>query len=217
MKRYDTILFDLDGTLTEPKEGITKALQYALDKFGITIENRDELVKFIGPPLLDTFVQHYSFDEPQAWQAIHFYREYFSQQGIFENEVYPGIAELLAGLKERDHKILLATSKPTVFSERILEHFGLKNYFDFVVGSTLDGSRIEKKDIISYALGLLEEKKPIAAVMVGDRKHDIIGARLNGIDSIAVTYGYGSPEELEAEKPTYLINTIPDLTCFLLK
>lgn len=204
---YNYILFDLDGTLTDPGTGITNSVTYALKKFGITVESRAELYKFIGPPLCDSFQKFYGFSEEQAWQAVSYYREYFQDKGIFENIVYDGIREVLEILKNRNKVLVLATSKPREFAVRILEHFDLLSYFDFISGATMDGSRSDKTDIIRYAL----EKNSIITleqvIMVGDRKHDVIGAKKNHIASVGVLYGYGSREELTAAGVDYIIST----------
>lgn len=215
MSKYATVLFDLDGTLTEPKQGITRSFQYALQKFGINENNMEVLVSFIGPPLKSTFREYYGFDENKAWEAVTYYREYFAEKGIFENEVYPGIAEMLQELKWQNKKILLATSKATIFSERILEHFKLSPYFDYIVGSNYDGTRADKTEVIKHALSLLDGDFSGRTVMVGDRRHDIIGAKQNGIDSIGVTYGYGTAEELEQAGAGRIIASVAELARFL--
>ncbi len=208
---FSTILFDLDGTLTDPKVGITKSIQYALKKLGIHEENLDSLAKFIGPPLLDSFQEYYSLDEAGAKNAIEYYREYYSPYGIYENEIYPNIPLLLERLNAAGKIVILATSKPTVFAEKILKHFNIFQYFDSVVGSNLNGTRTSKGEVIEYVLANIDESKKKQVVMVGDRKHDIIGAKMNHIDSIGVTYGYGSLEELQKEKPTHIIYDIEGL------
>lgn len=215
MSKYDVILFDLDGTLTDPEKGITRSFQYALKKFGINENNMEVLTSFIGPPLKSTFINHYSFDEKKAWEAVMYYREYFTEKGIFENEVYPGIPEMLQELKNKHKKILLATSKATVFSERILEHFNMKGFFDHIIGSNFDGTRAEKAEIISYALSLLGEESFGNPVMIGDRKHDIIGAKQNNIDAVGVTYGYGSSQELKEAGATYILDSVAEVAMFL--
>lgn len=211
MAIYDTILFDLDGTLTDPKIGITKSVQYALSKFGIIVENPDTLTPFIGPPLKDSFIEFYSFSERKAYEAIEMYREYYSVTGKYENIVYPGIMDLLSCLKDQGRRLVVATSKPTVFSEDILKHFNLYSYFDFVAGSELDGTRTAKDEVIRYALSLLESHDTSKTVMVGDRKYDVLGAKSAGIDSVAVAYGYGSNEELMDTQPSFLAYTVDDL------
>ena len=190
----DYVLFDLDGTLTDPKEGITKSVQYALASFGIEEENLDNLEAFIGPPLKDSFMDFYGFDEEKAEQGIVKYRERFADTGIFENRMYDGIPLLIRKLKGNRKKIAVASSKPTVFVERILEHFEIRQYFDVVVGSELDGTRVKKEEVVEEALRQLygenpedlEDKKK-RTVMVGDRKFDVDGAKAQGIRSVAVT------------------------------
>ena len=209
---YDTILFDLDGTLTDPKEGITKSVQYALSKMGITVTDRDTLIPFIGPPLLHSFRQCYQMDDEQAAAAVRYYREYFSQTGLYENAVFAGIPSLLQRLTDQNRTLVVATSKPTVFSVTILKYFGLIGYFKEIVGSNLDGTRTEKHEVIAYALSLLGEVNPHRTIMVGDRKHDILGAKMNGIPCIAVAYGYGTLDELTAAAPEFLAATVEELT-----
>lgn len=214
--QYKVILFDLDGTLTDPKIGITKSVQYALAKFGIEEPDLDKLIPFIGPPLVESFQEFYSLDKEQAQTAVGYYREYFTKAGMYENAVYPGIKELLAKLKSAGKELIVATSKPTVFSEKIIEHFGLTQFFTAIVGSNLDGSRIHKDEVIAYALHDLTDVVYDKVIMVGDRKHDIIGAQKNGIASIGVTYGYGTREELEQAKPALLTATVEELGKLLL-
>ena len=209
--KYKYILFDLDGTLTDPKIGITKSVQYALEKNDIEVESIRELEKFIGPPLKDSFMQFYSFDDQRAVEAIEHYREYFKDKGIYENEVYKGIEALLCKLRSKGCIIAVATSKPTVFAKRIIEYFSLEKYFDIVVGSNLDGTRVDKAVIISFTINKLKIEELEQTVMIGDRKHDIIGALKNNVDSIGVVYGYGTLEELKAVKPTYIVDSIKGL------
>lgn len=208
---YNTILFDLDGTLTDPKVGITKSVQYALKKLGIYEENLESLSKFIGPPLRNSFREYYLLDETRVQKAIEYYRQYYSPYGIFENEIYPEIPILLHDLKVAGKILTVATSKPTVFAEKILHHFDIHQYFDSVVGSNLDETRTTKEEVIEYALTTIGEADRKKIVMIGDRKHDIIGAKMNHIDSIGVTYGYGSLEELQIEKPTHMIDDVEGL------
>ena len=209
--KYKYILFDLDGTLTDPGVGITKAVQYALKKNNIIEESLSTLEKFIGPPLKDSFVEFYSFDEKTVSDSIQYFREYFRKNGIFENEVYSGILDLLGELKNRDCKIAVATSKPTVFANSVLKHFGMREYFDLVVGSNLDGTLGNKAEIINCVIENLKIKNLKETIMIGDRKYDVIGAEKNNIDSIGVLYGYGSLEELEAASPTYIVDSINEL------
>ena len=213
--KYKYLLFDLDGTLTDPAEGITRAVSHALSHFGIHIEDRTTLYPFIGPPLKDSFRDFYGFSDTQIPVAEDKYREYFSEKGIFENKIYPGIRELLASLKENGAKILLATSKPEVFAERILEHFHIREFFDFVGGATMDGTRSEKKDVVRYVLDSAGIEKPTEAVMIGDRRHDIEGARANGLDSIGVLWGYGNLNEFQKAGATYTVQNIEALSLLL--
>jgi phosphoglycolate phosphatase len=213
---YDTLLFDLDGTLTDPKIGITSAVQYALASFDIHEPCLDNLVNFIGPPLKDAFMEYYGFDSDKAFEAVVKYREYFSVKGLYENSVYPGIPDLLECLIEQGKTLIVATSKPTVFSEKILEHFGLIKYFKLIIGSNLDGTRVKKGEVIKFALEQAKLADLHNIIMIGDRKHDVIGAKEVGIDSIGVLYGYGSKEEFEVEKPTYLVDSVDELKRLLL-
>jgi phosphoglycolate phosphatase len=190
--KYKNILFDLDGTLTDSKEGITKSAQYALNKFGIAVEDLDNLEKFIGPPLEDSFIEYFNFSEEEVKTAIKYYREYFADKGIFQNEVYEGIEDLLIKLKQNGLNLYIATSKLTTFAVEILKHFNLFSYFDAVIGSELDGTRCKKGDVISYVINEYKLNNKDDIIMVGDRRHDIIGAKENGIDVIGVTYGFGS-------------------------
>ena len=213
---YKYILFDLDGTLTDPAEGITNSVAYSLSKYGIEVSDKKELYKFIGPPLKDSYMEYYGFSESDAVTAIEYYREYFKPKGMFENEVYSGVPELLGELKQSGKKIILATSKPEVFSTEILKHFDLYKYFDFVSGATLDGTRSKKADIISYAIsemGITEKEK---CLMVGDRAQDINGAIANDIDSLGVLFGYGDRAELENAGATYIAESVKDILKFVM-
>lgn len=214
--RFRAVLFDLDGTLTDPKPGITRSVQYALRKRGLEPPDADQLEPFIGPPLAQSFRERLGFDAAEAKRAVDDYREYFSRQGLYENSVYEGIPALLRELRESGRCVCLATSKPTVFAERILEHFDLARHFDLVVGSHLDGTRVAKAEIVATALAGIGGVAAGRAVMVGDREHDVHGARSNGIDSIAVTYGYGTREELQASSPTSLATSVGELRRLLL-
>lgn len=214
MKPYTTILFDLDGTLTDPRVGITRSVQYALSKFGVQADPED-LVPFIGPPLHESFQEFFSFDREQSLQAVAYYREYYSERGIYENTVYPGIAAMLKRLREQGRALAVATSKPTFFADRVLKHFNLDGYLTVVAGSNLDGTRTDKTEVIRFALQQLASPSPGRTVMVGDRKYDVIGARNCGIDAIAVSYGYGSPAELAQASPTYLVRTVEELSHLL--
>ncbi|HNX24870.1 MAG TPA: HAD-IA family hydrolase [Spirochaetota bacterium] len=215
MKKYKHIIFDLDGTLSDPGLGITNSIMYALKKFGIEAE-RSALYKFIGPPLRESFGTFYGFDKDQAEQAVRYYREYFSEKGIFENELYHGISDLLAGLNRHNNKLYIATSKPREYTMRILEHFEIGKYFDFVSGSNMDGSMSAKSDLINRIIPRIDRDEMIKTIMIGDRRYDIEGAKHHGIDSAAVLYGYGERIELEQVEPTYLIETTEKLADLLL-
>lgn len=208
---YDTILFDLDGTLTDPGEGITKSVEYALKKFDIVTRDRRELYKFIGPPLKDSFMKYYGFSEEKAEQAIVYYREYFRDIGIFENEVYEGVEDMLRTLHADGKRLVLATSKPEEFAIRILEHFSLKKYFAVTAGASMDSSRSKKGDVIAYAISLCEDFNKGSTVMIGDREHDIIGAKENGLKSIGVLYGYGDENELKTAGADYIASNTEDI------
>ena len=202
--KYKYALFDLDGTLTDPGEGITKSVQYALDKFGIHVEDRKQLFCFIGPPLHESFEVYYGFSRSDAMKAVDYYREYYAVKGIFENLVYDGIPEALAKLRDSGVRICLATSKPEVFAKQILEHFGLDGYFTAVAGSEMDGTRTKKAEVVERALGLLGNPDVGDCVMIGDREHDVLGGAAHGLDTIGVLFGYGSREELEHAGATYI-------------
>lgn len=212
MKRY--LLFDLDGTLTDPMVGITSSVRYALEKYGIHVKYLKELTPFIGPPLMESFQKFYGFSAEEARKAVEDYREYFSPKGIYENEVYPGVADMLAELAEAGFTLVLATSKPHVYARRILKHFGLEEFFSFVAGSELDGERVKKEEVIQYALSRCKIA-PKDAVMVGDREHDILGAKACGLESVGVLYGYGSREELQKAGADHLVSTVKELKGFL--
>ena len=208
---YDIILFDLDGTLTDPKPGITKSVQYALSKMGIIEEDLEKLTIFIGPPLMKSFKEFYGMTDDEGQQAIEYYRERFSKVGLYENSVYEGIKELLATLQRQGKTLYVATSKPTIFSTKILEHFGLIHFFKAVIGSELDGTRVEKDEVIEFILSGIHEHESRNIIMVGDRKFDILGAKQHNIEVVGVAYGYGSYEELQTAEPNYIAWTVAEL------
>lgn len=214
--KYKHILFDLDGTLTDSKEGITKSISYALSKIGIQVSDLDTLEKFVGPPLSESFKEYYGLNEEEESDAIRYYREYFKDKGILENKVYDGIEELLIELKEKDFMLYVATSKPTVFAKIILDHFKLSNYFKGIVGSELDGTRSKKGEVIKHIIN--EFKLNVEdVIMVGDRKHDMIGAFENEVANLGVTYGYGTKEELQKSGANYIAEEIRDISRILMK
>lgn len=217
MAKFSTILFDLDGTITDPKGGITKSVAYALDYLKIPYPSLDSLCVFIGPPLRDSF-SDYGVKPQDIGLAIEKYREYYIREnGIFDLKIYPGFADMLKKLKQADKKIFLATCKVRTYAQGILEHFSLAQYFDFVSGSELDGTRITKGEVIAYALS--ETKTPVSSdvIMVGDRKHDIIGAKENNLQVASILYGYGTRAEFEAHHTDFIIDTVKDLEQFLLQ
>ena len=207
---YETILFDLDGTLTDPYLGISSAVKYALQKFNITENNENTLRSLIGPPLETSFMEFYHFNIDKTKTAIGYYREYYFEKGIYENKLYPGIDYLLAKIRDDNKVSILATSKPTTSALKILKYFHIDNYFYDIKGSNLDGTMVEKEEIIKFIIEKHNLKKE-TTIMIGDRKYDIAGAHKNGIDSIAVLYGYGSKEELDECEPTYMCKTTADI------
>ena len=217
MRSAEYILFDLDGTLTESAPGIINSIKHTYAHYGITDYDEAELHKFVGPPLIESFMRFCGFSQEKASEAVDIYREYFSSKGLFENAVYAGISECLEALKSAGFKLAVATSKPQVFCERILEHFGLAGYFEVVRGIPLDGEDMTKAQVIASALeafGVTDKRK---AVMVGDRDYDVKGAKENGILCVGVLYGYGSREELEAAGACAICETVNDLCDYFLK
>ena len=213
---YQTILFDLDGTLTDPGVGITNSVAYALGKYKITVPERAALYKFIGPPLIDSFERYYGFSHERAVEAVTFYREYFSETGIFENQVYDGIGDLLQELRKAGKQLIVATSKPEQFAVQILEHFALAGYFDFIAGAYMDETRTKKAEVITYALEACGITDKSRVLMVGDREHDVLGAKEAGVASLGVLYGYGGREELERAGADIIAERVADLTDILL-
>lgn len=208
---YKTVLFDLDGTVTDPGIGITNSIMYALHKFGIEVEDRTSLYPFIGPPLKESYHKYYGFDEAEQEQGVVWYREYYRDKGIFENILYDGMDRLLKQIKDSGRQVVLATSKPEEFADRILKHFGIAQYFDFVAGAAMDDTRTKKTEVIEYALTSCGITDVSTAVMVGDREYDILGAKAFGMDSIGVLYGYGDRQELEAAGATYIAEKVADI------
>ncbi len=213
---YHIILFDLDGTISDPGIGITNSVAYALEKFNIKVKERTELYKFIGPPLQDSFAQFYGFNEKECENAITYYREYFKERGLYENELYDGMEQLLKDIRNAGKKVILATSKPEKFAVEILKYFKIEQYFDTIAGATMDSSRSKKADVIAYALKESGIEDLSSVVMVGDREHDIFGAKENGIASIGVLYGYGDREELQNAGALHIVETVDELKDLLL-
>lgn len=209
--KYEYLLWDLDGTLTDSGRGIINAVKYALKQYGIEENDMAALRSFIGPPLVASFSGIYGFDREKALEAVAHYRTYYSAGGLFENDVYPGIRELLRDLKDAGYKNIMATSKPERFSFQIMEHFELDKYFYLMAGATESQERIEKEQVIEYALkasGITDKSK---CLMIGDRKYDIQGAKINGLESLGVLYGYGSREEFEAAGADRIVESVEEL------
>ncbi|RRD94837.1 HAD family hydrolase [Clostridiales bacterium COT073_COT-073] len=208
--KYQYILFDLDGTLTDSAEGITKSMAHALRHFNVEIENLKDLNQFVGPPLEETFIGHYGFSKEESDILSELFRQRFAEKGKFENRLYQGIKELLQALKRSGRKLYVATSKPTIYSKEILDYFEISEYFEDIIGSELNGERTEKADVIAYVLdkhGINKEK----AIMVGDRKYDICGAREHGLNAIGVLYGFGDRLELESHGAQYIALNVSEL------
>ncbi|GHV81712.1 phosphoglycolate phosphatase [Spirochaetia bacterium] len=209
--KYKNILFDLDGTLTDSYLGISNSVKYALEKFNILEDRPENLARFIGPPLTASFAEFYSFNEADTKKAIAYYQEYFVDKGIFENKLYDDIETVLRTLNDRQYACMVATSKPERFALRILRILKIDRYFAGVVGADEEGGTVSEKDVVIRRLLEKECLVQQETIMVGDRKFDISGAHRNGIDSIAVTYGYGSIDELASCKPTYLCGSPLDI------
>ena len=214
---YQYILFDLDGTLTDSREGITKSVQYALDKMGIHEPDLKPLERFIGPPLYDEFRRSYGFDDAEAKQAIDFYRERFGVVGWKENLLYDGIPELLKALTEAGKTLSTASSKPAFFIDKIVKYFDIEQFFTVVAGATLDGSIGTKTQVVQQALKRLNVQDRSQAVLIGDRLHDAEGARACGIDCIGVTFGFGSREELESAGANHVVDRVDELLPLLVR
>ncbi|WP_294404912.1 HAD family hydrolase [uncultured Clostridium sp.] len=214
---FQYILFDLDGTLTDSGEGITKAVQYALNYFGIDVKDLNELRRFVGPPLRDSYKNFYDFDDEKAELGITKFREYYTDKGIYENKVYDGIEETLKVLKDNGKKLIIATSKPEVHAKTVLDHFDLAKYFDFIGGADLEETRVKKSDVIKYSMDNAGIEDISKVIMVGDREHDIIGAKANNIKSIGVLYGYGDVVELTQARAEYVVEKPQDIIDIVIK
>lgn len=220
---FQYCLFDLDGTLTDSREGITKSVQYGLKCVGIEEPDLKKLEVFIGPPLLDSFMGMYGLNEETAKQAIAFYRERFIPIGIYENKVFPEVARMLRRLQEKGIHLAVASSKPQPFVHKILQYFEIEEFFEVVVGSELDGRRGTKEEVVEEALrqlGVLDmpaEQRFSSCAMIGDRKFDIQGAKAYGLTGVGVRFGFAPEGELEAEGADYIVATMEELTELLLK
>ncbi len=205
-KKYKTVFFDLDGTIIDSGEGVSNSVLYALNKFGIE-ETKENALRFIGPPLAESFKEFYGFDDEKAKKGIEIYREYYREKGIFECYLYDGIKELLTALKRNGYKIVLCTSKPEKYAHRVLDFFKIMEYFDYACGATMDEkTRATKDEVMTYALDMAGSL-PQDTIMIGDRKFDINSANKFGLDSIGVTFGYGSRKELSLAGATYIVDS----------
>lgn len=212
---FEYIFFDLDGTLTDPAKGITNSFIYALKYYGMEIPSYETLCSFIGPPLPYSFENSLGFPKEKSMEAVAKYREYFSEKGLFENEVYPKIPQVLQTLLDKGKKLVVATSKPEEYSVRIIEYFGLSKYFECVCGSCMDESRSKKDEVIAYALKRCKIKDKTKVLMIGDRFHDIEGAKKNGIKACGVLYGYGSEQELKNAGADFIAKDVESILEFI--
>ena len=208
---FEYVLFDLDGTLIDSESGIINSVLYAFEKYNITVNEKDELRKFIGPAIQESFSTDYGFNEEEVPEVIATFREYYSEKGVYEGKVFEGIVDVLKELKKRGKKLAVATSKPEVFTLRVLEHFGLAQYFDYVAAASLDETKTKKFVLIGEVVEHFDVDDLDKVVMVGDRKQDIRGAADSGVTSIAVKWGYGSDEEIAKHQPDYVAEKVEDL------
>lgn len=214
MKKYKSLLFDLDGTITDSSEGIINSIVYALEKMDVTITDKDILKKFVGPPLMDSYKKYFGFTDKEAELGLKLFREYFAQKGIFENRLFDGMNTLLPDLYKSGYELILATSKPVHFANQILKHFEIDKYFSYVSACPIDEANTTKLDIIKWALEHTCTKNKDEILMVGDTQFDINGAIRCGINSLGVTYGTDSAEELK--KATYLADNVEEIRQILL-
>ena len=212
---YKAIFFDLDGTLTESGEGITKSVQYALEKIGKPEEDLEKLKVFVGPPLMEQFMKYAGVDEATGRKAVEFYRERYEVKGMYENHPYESVEEMLQELKRKGYILAVASSKPEYYVTQILDYFKLSSYFDVVVGSEMNGARTSKSEVIEEALKRINmSDKRNEVLMVGDKEHDVLGARAAGLDCVAVAYGYGTQEELTEANPLKIVDSVDELLHF---
>lgn len=216
MKKYDIIAFDLDGTLTNPERGLVASFVYALGKMGVDYGEKAELKRFIGPPIYEEWQRCFGFTLEESTKALLIFREYYSVYGWWDNEIYPGVKEMLEKLKCAGKKIILATSKPEVFAKKILELFNISKYFDFIGGAATDKTRDKKSEVLEYSLQSIGAKDLSQAILVGDRIYDAEGAKICGIDSLGVLYGHGSEEEVRSGGFTLVANTVEEIVDILI-
>ena len=215
MKKYEYLLFDLDGTIVDASEGIYKSFEYALNHYGITVEDLNDLRVVIGPPLKDCFMGMYNFDEDKAIEAVAKYRERYSVTGLFECSIYDGIDVLLESLYNKGYKLVLATSKPEVYAKKILENKKLDKYFYYIAGAQIGGKICNKEDVLSYIIDTLEIDDVSKCLMIGDTKYDLAGAKEFNIDALGVLYGFGKHDELKCYPSIALANTVEEIGTYL--
>lgn len=215
MKHYTHLFLDLDGTLSDSAPGIVRSAQYALEAFGIHVDNLDDLLCFVGPPLEESFQEFYHLTPSQADEAVKVYRRRYEKIGVYENALYPGIPQFLDKARQAGKVLMVATSKPQRMADLVLSHFGIADRFAFV-GGREDSSRRTKEEVIRYVMKENGLTRTEDIVMIGDRKHDVLGAKAVGLDSVGVLYGYGSRDEFQAAEATYIVDTLKELEELLL-
>lgn len=215
MKHYTHLFLDLDGTLSDSAPGILRSAQYALEAFGIHVDNLDDLLCFVGPPLEESFQEFYHLTPSQADEAVKVYRRRYEKIGVYENALYPGIPQFLDKARQAGKVLMVATSKPQRMADLVLSHFGIADRFAFV-GGREDSSRRTKEEVIRYVMKENGLTRTEDIVMIGDRKHDVLGAKAVGLDSVGVLYGYGSRDEFQAAGATYIVDTLKELEELLL-
>ncbi len=215
MKHYTHLFLDLDGTLSDSAPGIVRSAQYALEAFGIHVDNLDDLLCFVGPPLEESFQEFYHLTPSQADEAVKVYRRRYEKIGVYENALYPGIPQFLDKARQAGKVLMVATSKPQRMADLVLSHFGIADRFAFV-GGREDSSRRTKEEVIRYVMKENGLTRTEDIVMIGDRKHDVLGAKAVGLDSVGVLYGYGSRDEFQAAGATYIVDTLKELEELLL-
>lgn len=214
-ERFQTIIFDLDGTIIDSAQGILNSAMYALHKMGIEDVERDSLYSFIGPPLRDSFRTFFKLNEEDSRKAVEYYREYYREKGVLEVSIYDGIAEVLKTLKQQGKQVMMGTSKPETFARRIADHLDIAQYFDVIAGGDLEGKRDDKVSVLNYGLEQLGNPGSEEILMVGDRKFDVLGAAKLGIDTLGVLYGFGEQEELEQAGAKWIVENPIDIIEFL--
>lgn len=214
MKKYKSLLFDLDGTITDSSEGIINSIVYALEKMDVTITDKNVLKKFVGPPLMDSYKKYFAFTKKEAELGLKLFREYFAEKGIYENRLFEGMDKLLSDLSANGYELILATSKPDVFAKQILKHFDIYKYFSHISACPMDEANTTKLDVIKAALEMTSVKNKEEILMIGDTSFDVNGAKICGIDSVGVLYGTDTSEELK--NATYLAKDVEEIRSILI-